>query len=122
MRTGIRRDGACGETERRPCCSGSLPAQGSQTWNGDHPRESDAPFTRYELHHDTATTRRVVWHSVRRMFCTDLADKDVNMQKAMDMTGHRDPRTHRRYVKLSQNRKRSLGLDPSQLSDLAKSG
>ena len=22
MRTGIRRDGACGETERRPCCSG----------------------------------------------------------------------------------------------------
>lgn len=78
--------------------------------------------TRYELHHDTATTRRVDWHSFRRMYCTDLADKDVNMQKAMDMAGHKDPRTHRRYVKLSQSRRKSLGLAPDQLSDLAKSG
>lgn len=55
------------------------------------------------------------------MFCTDLADKDVNMQKPMDIAGHKGPAYPPQVREADQNRKRSLGLDPS-LSDLAKSG
>ncbi len=59
---------------------------------------------RRELHHDTRDTRKVDFHSFRRAFVTALAATNTNMQLAMALAGHRDPRTHMKYVKLAQRR------------------
>ena len=56
-----------------------------------------AGITRHELHHETDTTLPVDFHSTRRAYATALARADVNEQKAMVLTGHTDPKVHRRY-------------------------
>ncbi len=52
---------------------------------------------------DTPKTRAVDFHSFRRGFNTALAAAGVNVQQAMALAGHRDPRTHMRYVELAQS-------------------
>ena len=38
------------------------------------------------------------WHSFRRAFSTALADAGVNVQHAMHLAKHSDPKVHARYV------------------------
>jgi integrase len=52
---------------------------------------------------DTTRTRSVDFHSFRRAYATGLAAHGVNLATAMALTGHKDPRTHVRYVKLAQS-------------------
>ena len=51
---------------------------------------------------DTPDTRRVDWHSFRRAYNTGLARAGVSVQQAMALAGHADPRTHMRYVGLTE--------------------
>jgi integrase len=51
-----------------------------------------------ELQTDTAETRRVDFHSLRRAYNTSLAAAGVNVQTAMKLAGHRSATTHMRYV------------------------
>jgi integrase len=51
-----------------------------------------------DLFTDTATSRRVDFHSFRRAFNTALADAGVNVQIAMRLAGHTNAATHMRYV------------------------
>ena len=51
---------------------------------------------------DTERTRAVDFHSLRRAYATALAAAGVNVQQAMALAGHRDARTHARYVELAQ--------------------
>jgi hypothetical protein len=46
--------------------------------------------------------RAVDFHSFRRAFNTALGAAGVNVQQAMALAGHKDPRTHMRYVQLGQ--------------------
>lgn len=55
-----------------------------------------------ELQTDTAQSRRVDFHSLRRAFNTALADAGVNVQTAMRLAGHRNASTHMRYVLLAE--------------------
>jgi hypothetical protein len=48
--------------------------------------------------HETATTLPVDFHSFRRAFNTALAEAGVNVQHAMHLAAHSDPKTHMRYV------------------------
>lgn len=57
-----------------------------------------AGITRYELHHETATTLPVDFHSARRAYATALARVGLNEQTAMVLTGHSDPKVHQRYI------------------------
>jgi hypothetical protein len=61
----------------------------------------NAGVTRHELHHETPTTLPVDFHSFRRAFNTGLAEAGVNVQQAMVLAGHSDPKTHMRYVNLT---------------------
>jgi len=47
---------------------------------------------------ETATTLPVDFHSFRRAFSTALAEAGVNVQHAMHLAAHSDPRVHVRYV------------------------
>ena len=51
---------------------------------------------------DTPRSRRADFHSFRRAFNTALGAAGVNVQQAMALAGHKDTRTHMRYVDLSQ--------------------
>lgn len=57
-----------------------------------------ARIDRHELHHETATTMPVDFHSTRRAYASALARAGVNAQTAMVLTGHADPLVHQRYV------------------------
>ena len=57
-----------------------------------------AGLTRHELHHETATTLPVDFHSTRRAYASSLARVGLNAQQAMQLTGHSDPRVHQGYV------------------------
>lgn len=57
-----------------------------------------AGVTRHELHHETATTRPVDFHSTRRAYSQALARANVNEQTAMALTGHSDSKVHQRYL------------------------
>lgn len=50
------------------------------------------------LFHETATTLPVDFHSFRRAFNTALAEAGVNVQHAMHLASHSDPKVHARYV------------------------
>lgn len=58
----------------------------------------EAGATRNELHHDTDTSRRCDFHSLRRQYATALATAGVNTMQAMALAGHRNASTHARYV------------------------
>lgn len=51
---------------------------------------------------NTTRTRAVDFHSFRRAYNTALAAAGVNAQQAMKLAGHKDMRTHMRYVELTQ--------------------
>lgn len=51
---------------------------------------------------DTPKTRRLDFHSLRRSYNTALAAAGVNIQTAMALAGHRNEKTHMRYVHLAQ--------------------
>jgi integrase len=57
-----------------------------------------AGLRRHELHHETATTLPVDFHSTRRAYATALARVGANEQTAMALTGHSDSKVHRRYL------------------------
>jgi len=57
-----------------------------------------APNPRDPLYYETATTLPVDFHSFRRAFNTALAEAGVNVQRAMHLASHSDPRVHARYV------------------------
>jgi len=44
------------------------------------------------------TSRPVDFHSFRRAFCSALAEAGVNVQQAMRLASHSDPKVHARYV------------------------
>ncbi len=57
-----------------------------------------APSPRDPLYFETATTLPVDFHSFRRAFNTALAEAGVNVQHAMHLAAHTDPKVHARYV------------------------
>lgn len=57
-----------------------------------------APNPRDPLYFETASTLPVDFHSFRRAFASALAEAGVNVQHAMHLTAHSDPRVHARYV------------------------
>ncbi len=58
----------------------------------------DAGVDRHELHHDTERSRRVDFHSFRRAYSTAIANSGLNAQSAMQLTGHKNLKTHMLYV------------------------
>jgi hypothetical protein len=50
------------------------------------------------IYFDTLVSRRVDFHSFRRAYNTALAGAGVNVQTAMGLASHSDPKTHMRYV------------------------
>jgi len=57
-----------------------------------------APDPSDPLYFETETTLPVDFHSFRRAFASALAEAGVNVQHAMHLTAHSDPRVHARYV------------------------
>jgi integrase len=57
-----------------------------------------APNPRDPLYFETANTLPVDFHSFRRAFSTALAQAGTNVQHAMHLAAHSDPRVHARYV------------------------
>jgi integrase len=56
------------------------------------------PDARDPLYNETSSTRPVDFHSFRRAFNTALAEVGVNVQHAMHLASHSDPKVHARYV------------------------
>ena len=48
--------------------------------------------------HERAVVEGVYFHSFRRAFNTGLAEANVNVQHAMHLAAHSDPKVHGRYV------------------------
>jgi integrase len=57
-----------------------------------------APNARDPLYYETEVTLPVDFHSFRRAFASALAEAGVNVQHAMRLTAHSDPKVHARYV------------------------
>jgi Phage integrase family len=57
-----------------------------------------APDPRDPLYFETEVSLPVDFHSFRRAFNTALAEAGVNLQHAMHLAAHADPKTHMRYV------------------------
>ena len=57
-----------------------------------------APNLADPLYFETASTLPVDFHSFRRAFNTALAEAGVNIQHAMHLASHSDPKVHARYV------------------------
>jgi integrase-like protein len=57
-----------------------------------------APDASDPLYFETQATLPVDFHSFRRAFASALAEAGVNVQHAMRLTAHSDPRVHARYV------------------------
>ncbi len=57
-----------------------------------------APDPHDPLYFETASTLPVDFHSFRRAFASALADAGVNVQHAMILSAHSDPKVHARYV------------------------
>jgi integrase len=64
----------------------------------DPQRKRILPNPNDPLFHETATTLPVDFHSFRRAFNTALAEAGVNVQHAMHLASHSDPKVHARYV------------------------
>jgi integrase len=74
-------------------------ASGMRTDRGQRPEGTKpAPNPRDPLYFETATSLPVDFHSFRRAFNTALAEAGVNVQHAMHLAAHADPKTHMRYV------------------------
>jgi len=57
-----------------------------------------AGIDRHELHHETPTTLPVDFHSTRRAYAQAINASGTNVQTAMQLTGHSDPKVHQRYA------------------------
>ena len=57
-----------------------------------------APSPADPLYYETEATLPVDFHSFRRAFNTALAEAGVNVQHAMHLAAHSDPKVHARYV------------------------
>jgi len=77
-----------------PATSKGTRTDRGKTANGTKP----APNPRDPLYFATATTLPVDFHSFRRAFASALAEAGVNVQHAMHLSSHSDPRVHARYV------------------------
>jgi integrase len=55
------------------------------------------------IYFDTPVSRRVDFHSFRRAYNTALAGAGVNVQTAMGLASHSDPKTHMRYVMAAES-------------------
>jgi integrase len=55
-------------------------------------------FASDPLYDETETTLPVDFHSFRRAFNTALAEAGVNVQQAMHLAGHSDPKVHAMYI------------------------
>ncbi len=74
-------------------------ASGTRTDLGKQaPGTQLAPNPRDPLYFETETTLPVDFHSFGRAFSTALAEAGVNVQHAMHLAAHSDPRVHARYV------------------------
>jgi hypothetical protein len=62
------------------------------------PRGPSSRPSRDPLFYETVATLPVDFHSFRRAFNAALAEAGVNVQHAMTLASHSDPRTHMRYV------------------------
>lgn len=69
------------------------------------------------LYNETETTMPVDFHSFRRAFNTALAEAGVNVQQAMHLAGHSDPKVHSIYVMAT---KRMQRIPPAALPQLGK--
>jgi len=58
----------------------------------------EVPEPRRELFEETETTLSVDFHSFRRAYNTALAEAGTNVQQAMALASHSDPKVHARYV------------------------
>lgn len=69
-------------------------------WRGTKTRTvvEIVPDERDPLYFETKTTLPVDFHSFRRAFNTALAEAGVNVQHAMHLADHSDPKVHQRYV------------------------
>ncbi len=63
-----------------------------------------APNPADPLYFDTPTSRCVDFHSFRRGYITGLARAGVNIQQAMNLASHSDPKTQMRYVSATLSR------------------
>jgi Phage integrase family len=95
----------CGAISSKPTFGGSRPSRSRATKGGTRtdlgrsaPGAKLAPNPRDPLYFETATTLPVDFHSFRRAFASALAEAGVNVQHAMHLTAHSDPRVHARYV------------------------
>jgi integrase len=95
----LRRDLIRAEVWRLPPVEVPATKSGTRTDLGrSAPGTKLAPNPRDPLYFETATTLPVDFHSFRRAFSTALAEAGVNVQHAMHLTAHSDPRVHARYV------------------------
>jgi integrase len=84
---------------RMPSIEVPATSKGTRTDRGKQaPGMKLAPNPRDPLYRETATTLPVDFHSFRRAFNTALAEAGVNVQRAMHLAAHSDPRVHARYV------------------------
>ncbi len=98
----LRRDMFRAGVVRLPPIEVPLRRQGQRTDLGKRAAGTMlAPNPRDPLYFETTTSLPVDFHSFRRAFNTALADAGVNLQKAMHLAGHSDPKTHMKYVKRS---------------------
>ena len=79
--------------------------QGRRAWwqaQRDRREAEEAAKALDAIQTDSPTTRRLDFHSLRRSYNTALAAAGVNVQQAMALAGHKNPKTHMRYVQLAQ--------------------
>ncbi len=58
------------------------------------------------IYFETASSLPVDFHSFRRAFNTALAEAGVNVQQAMHLAGHSDPKVHSIYVMSTKRMRR----------------
>jgi integrase len=84
---------------RRPPIEAPATKKGTRTDLGKRaPGSKLAPNPGDPLYFDTQVSRRVDFHSFRRAYNTALARAGVNLQQAMVLASHTDPKTHMGYV------------------------
>ena len=111
-------DEALGALRRAEAAVDAAKADGRRAWWAARRERGEAEERAKALHAmqtDTKRTRAVDFHSLRRAYATALAAAGVNVQQAMVLAGHRDPRTHARYVELAQTG--ALATPPDALPD-----
>ncbi len=95
LRSALMRAGVFRLKPRRGPRDGQGAADGSRQGRGGHQARPDP---RDPLYFETEVSLPVDFHSFRRAFNTALAEAGVNVQRAMHLASHSNPRVHHRYV------------------------